>query len=125
MIVNGIVSLNIGSLSILLLGFGAAVLSLFSSSLAINLALLPIGYLLTQSMGIPALFPALAITVVICSKFTDISAFSSSGALMLAAHQTMEPDDKTLFTYLMRYADILCFAVPLLCYFLFVVLRLV
>lgn len=123
LVVDAIMSLNIGIIGLLLLLLVAALMAFFTSSLAVIMAILPMGLLLATNMGQAGLIIGFAIALCNSAKFTDISPLSSSGALMVAANTAIDPENPGLFNKLFRYAGALIVIGPVVTWLLFVVLR--
>jgi di/tricarboxylate transporter len=125
LVVDGIKSLNIGLVGALLMIIAAALTSFYASSQAIILAILPMGMLLMQEMGMPELVPGMAIAICVAATIVDISPVSASGALMTAAaavHIETEEEKNKLFKKLFAYGFSLIFISSIILWAIFILL---
>lgn len=107
---NGVVRIGVPMLGALVLCYMAGIVTAFASSTALLGVLIPliVPFLLEGEVGAVAMVAALATSVTI----TDVSPFSTNGALVLANAQ--DPNPERFYRGLLSYTGIVMVAAPLL-----------
>lgn len=127
LIVDGIHSLNIGIFSILLIIMAAGLISYYSVSVPVIVAMIPLIIEFSNSLQRPEWIPGAIAAVCVAAVIVDVSPMSNNGAMFLAAASAIAEDQNStqiMFKKLLGYGASLIVFGSLLCWLLLVVLGL-
>ncbi len=127
MIANAIQSLNLGIVSVLLVIFLTGLISFYSMSGPVMIAMVPLAVNLCSSIGRPDIVAGSIIAICVAGIMVDASPLSNSGAMFLAASAAVDEEGNTTQTIYNKMfgwgIGVMIFG-SLLSWLLFVVLKL-